>query len=177
MNGIAYARDEQHRMTPLSPWFYFWMKSKPLLRLVFVYAFPWLIITVTIPWVLAYSNWFTFISWKDAFPAFWKELKKDDVLRWLLTMDVISIMGLASLMFATITTIAPRLSSSLLIASIGVGFAMLLWRILMLLCGAYHIGSETVAGPFSLLSILSFVLVWLHVRFKLNRAWFRFDDP
>lgn len=173
--GIASARDEQHRMTPLSPWSYFWMKSKRLLILTACLAPPWLLLAIDIPFpTVAWE----INNWRLAMFVFWMEIEQSGAVpSSLLLLFNLSFFGLASLIFATITGFAPRNSRPIRLTTFGLSVGLLCWGIFIAALDRATSEYQFYAflTLFALFGFLSFILGWLHVRFRLNRAWFRIE--
>lgn len=173
--GMACACDEQHRMTPLSPWSYFWMKSKRLLILTACLAPPCLLVAN----VFTFSEFFGGTStWGEAIARIWRlRIMSGGYDRPRFIWIYISSPALMSLIFTTITLIAPRNSSPLLSATFGLSLGLLLFWIYI--AAIQRTSGDLAKGLsylFPLLAILSLILTWLYVRFRLDRAWFRFEN-
>lgn len=157
--GIASAHEDKHQFTSPSHWGLFMRKFKP--------HGIWIAVGL-VPWIL-YGN----AMRRYAFLArFWDAVLAFDIIDFGLHLGTI---GIA---FAGITLLAPRLRSPVMAALFGTLVALLphiyiilLWEWMGINAALYHYYTI-----FPLSGISVFILAWLIVRFKLDRAWFRFDD-
>lgn len=153
LHGIAAARDLNHRVTPQSPWFYFDGEFKPRMRRfaigMGIFLLGWTIFTA-IP-TFAISGW--------DIPA--------------ILLPPFAFLGLTGFILAGVTWWAPRVNNLAALAALG----SLHGTILEMLKGVMRF---TFGGNWTLFILImgvgAYIFAWRHVRRKLNREWFRFDE-
>lgn len=169
--GIACARDTEHRMTLQSPWFFFMREFRPRIVLISIGLIPWLFYGAFLC-----SHDIIIRAW-----AFGADLQPDSViaasLKHALTRLLPQNLYMASLSFSVITLLAPRINRIWVLTSIStlVVFASIIIPFKLWLNGIIplYMPYNRYLACFGMVSLL---LTWLYIRFVLNRAWFRFDD-
>lgn len=173
VRGIAYARDEQHRMTPLSPWVLFSMRSKRLLIFIAALILPWMFIETSMTWIKLHLGATT---WSDAISWLWAEVIHQEDIQMTFAMNCFGVLGRLCLVFGWITRSAPNHAGPLLPTLIGLSLGLMFWSILFSPSIVTNSHDSEISAHFGFFGLLSFVLCWLHSRFLLNREWFRFND-
>jgi len=185
--GIDCAIDEQHRMTPLSPWRFFVRGFKPKALYIAAGVAPWIVCTTTVVMVVVDERlWgWQFIVWKvwdrDRFPLY--------ALNF----------GILGVAFSVITLFITRFRSLTSVAVFGTFIGLMPFVVFDVLCdwmdyfphhtygdyfrphGPPHVRYYVYFGIliqwyYGSFGIVFLCLSWLHVRFRLDRAWFRFHN-
>lgn len=190
IQGIAYAREEQHRITPRSPWFYFQHRSERLLLFVAYLIIPWFFVTVVVPWAVNYipDHWARAgvksgvkYAWNSVESEFWDQVIQPTRYGDLRTSSMRTL-GLVCTVFATITLLAPRIAMPLTLSMIALSPGLLFWFFVIVIEQA-HIIQFTNAKfvilflGFGIFGCSCFIFICLYVRFGLNRAWFFGKEP
>lgn len=185
--GLACARDEQHRMTPLSPWYFFMREFKPRGIWIAIGFVLWAVGETSMIEHVMYAYYVKYsIGFENVLSAF-------EFVYYSLHV------GMICGAFAFITLLAPRFKSPMAVALIGAVIGPLphLCLIFSVAFNNFFIQDfldDTYLfltggpSPFGitwlfvyqaslfLIGPAALVLTWLYVRFVLNRAWFRFDS-
>jgi len=164
--GIACARDEQHRMTSLSPWNFFMRK------------FKWRGIGIGVglaPWVM----FGTFLARYVNHRTYWRfHMSFQNALGDYELTDLVMVVGIIYFSFAAITVLAPRFRSPIPSAASGTVIVILYMNGVIELVEQTSVPqtNSTALILFTFPGLAMVVLSWLYVRFVLNRAWFRFES-
>lgn len=164
--GIACAHDEQHRMTPLSPWYFF------------MHKFKWHGVATAA--CIALCAVVGCIAGRFVFAVQFAGATLDMFLTYLGLY--LAWIGSSC---AVITVLAPRFREPMFLAIMGtligppLGVAVLFllrFSVMQWIFPGGQPGDVEGFWFFTLPSLTAFCLTWHYVRFKLDRAWFRFED-
>ncbi len=163
--SLASVRDEQHRLTLESPWFFFDAAFKPRQRRVVLAVLGSIFAgTFLLPMIFYPGKWLYFLTtyaWLDLLTIFFAEV------------------GLAGFTLAGIAWWAPRVNDPVALATLGTAHGLLPWIVFhRAALWNYSYGTQVVITAFEFLAVvgvIAFLLVWNFVRRKLDRAWFRLD--
>lgn len=164
--GIACARDEQHRMTPLSPWHFFMRK------------FKWCGIGIAVglvPWSVC-GNIMAMYAFRRFSP--YLDMSFQDILHEIDFSQVVIVLGLICVSITSITLLAPRFKSPWSAAMSGTIIGLLYLSGVLFLVEQTSIRqtNATALMLFTCPGLAMVIFSWLYVRFKLDLAWFRFEN-
>ncbi len=165
LRGITCARDEQHRMTPESPWYFFNREFMPRGIRIALAILPWLALGTLVS-----------VYMEDVR----LNIQTSSLMKLLRTFDFplfLFFLGLLCFSFAGITLFAPRISNRAGLSAIGTAMSFLAAFLLFALVETEILDFERdgVLNAFAIIGAVFFWLNWRYVRRNLDRAWFRFD--
>lgn len=163
--GLRNARDEQHRMTPLSPWRFFTRGFRMPATWIAIVALPYYFCASVIEGLLSYLNSSQFPDWQFLFSA--------EHIHWIMVTDLPSPGGHTLVSCALITLVAPRFGNLGIAAFLGATLVTISLDRLGVTLWSYLMPKD--AWNMLGVGVAAFVVSWFYVRFKLNRAWFRFE--
>ncbi len=165
LQGIAAVRDEQHRLTLLSPWYFFMRELKSRSGRLIIGLLLWQICGVLVrQYEFIYGYWLGVSS-------------IGEILNSLISTTLL-LVGVSLFSFGIITLSAPRFEHPLALAFIGTFVGMLCLILMSPLVQWIGVPAENellLNAVLIAISLVGFCLVWLFVRYKCNRAWFHFD--
>lgn len=182
--GLAFARDDQHRLVPLSPWALFWMGGRRWFgRLLLYGALGWPIISPFIWGNLLLSlldaglpaQYLPFDAWN--MPYLLEDIASSKSLEIHLIVSLHALSALCPVL-AGMTLLAPRMKGHRPLVMIAVvlltSFLWLYAEVLDYLM--WTDAAIAVIGFFAFLNALVFAVALLRARYVLNCRWFRFPE-
>ena len=165
-DGLACARDVQHRMTPQSPWVFFRRGFKRRGRRFVLGVIPWCLI---VSGVCAYAG----LIW----------VRKSSVLFWsdfweFLTFVLPDNLGVGLVALSLVGLLAPRSRSPLLVSALGTLGGLVPWVPVSWIAEELPFPWRDwgVGVGLPAWGLAWFVLSWLYIGRRLDRAWFRFEE-
>lgn len=160
-HGISNAHDDKRSFRERSPWIHLSLGTNRFLLLFALIVLPCLLM-----WLLIFLDTNDPEFWRDVFPYY--------------TALYLAHMGVAGIAFSIITLLAPRLPMPLLLTAIGTLSGTVIWcsgwKVIVIPISKDYATAPIFFALLGVLGLLSFSSVWLYVRYRLNRAWFRFHE-
>jgi len=160
-HGISNAHDDRRSSRERSPWIHLSLGANRALQLFALIVLPCLLMGLII-----FSDTDSPDFLGDAFPYY--------------AALYFAHAGVAGCAFSIITLLAPRLPMPLLLTAIGTLSGTVIWcswwRFIVAPIAKDHTDAPILFALLGVRGLLSFTSVWLYVRYRLNRAWFRFHE-